>query len=81
MVKDPLLKKANSSSVSGYWLLTTSYRFWIVRQFFCQVQSGPPSSKTQCLKKRKPALTRSTWGQPLASLNVPKLHMYHAGDA
>ena len=48
---------------------------------FCQVKSGPPSSKTQCLKKRKPALTRSTWGRPLSSLNAPKLHVYHAGDA
>ena len=48
---------------------------------FCQVQSGPQSSKTQCLKKRKPALTRSTWGRHLSSLNVPKLHVYHAGDA
>ena len=48
---------------------------------FCQVQSGPPSSKTQCLKKRNPDLTRSTWGRPLSSLNAPKLHVYHAGDA
>ena len=39
--------------------------------FFCQVKSGPPSLKTDCLKKRKLALTRSTWGQPLSSLNAP----------
>ena len=51
------------------------------RSLFCQVQSGPPSSKTQCLKTRKPAVTRSTWGRPLSSLNAPKLHVYHAGDA
>ena len=48
---------------------------------FCQVQSGPPSLKTQCLKKRKSALTRSTWGRPLSSLNAPKLHVYHFADA
>ena len=65
---------------SGNWRLDTGllkegrYEFW-------WVQSSPPSSKTQCLKKRKPALTRSTWGRPLSSLNAPKLHVYHAGDA
>ena len=48
---------------------------------FCQVKSGPPSSKTDCLKKRKQALTRSTWGRPLSSLNAPKSHVYHASDA
>ena len=40
---------------------------------FCQVQSGPTSLKTQCLKKRKPALTQC--------LNAPKLHVYHTSDA
>ena len=48
---------------------------------FCQVKSGPPSVKTDCLKKRKPALTRSTWGRPLSSLNAPKSNVYHASDA
>ena len=46
---------------------------------FCQVKSRPPSLKTDFLKKRKPVLTRSTWGRPLSSLNAP--HVYHASDA
>ena len=55
--------------------------FGLFGSLFCQVQSGPPSSKTQYLKKRKPALTRSTWGRPLSSLNALKLYVYHSGDA
>ena len=38
---------------------------------FCQVQNGPPSSKAECLKKRKPALTLSTLGR-LYQASMPK---------
>ena len=73
--------------MGGSWYYTNPYYTQLAMdsgspgRVFCQVQIGPHSSKTHCLKKRKPALTRSTWGRPLSSLNAPKLHVYHAGDA
>ena len=40
----------------------------------------PSSLKIDCPQKRKPVLTRSTWGR-LCKPFFPKLHVYHVGDA
>ena len=77
----------NCHRTKSFCSVTLSYRLQLATDFgfsgslFSQVQSGPPSLKTQCHKKRKPAFNMSTWGRPLSSPDAPKLNVYHNGDA
>ena len=64
---------------------TDAYGIWLLRQFFCQVQLFPANYSSK-FKDRVPSEKKTSFNQVhlgtvFANLFVPKLHVYHAGDA
>ena len=57
-----------------YVILGVIFALFLAQNFTTEVLTAQKNLLLECL-------TRSTGGRPLSSLNAPKLHVYHAGDA